>query len=528
MSSPFTFTKLRLQSALLCVLMMLASSVDAASFEQLLSPGPLSEAHSEFEEDCSSCHDPLGEKTQLQLCTACHENILTDVQAQLGFHGKHPEVSANECQTCHTEHEGIEVNTLHFDLSTFDHEASNFALHGAHETLACSDCHNETDPTFTTVSTACASCHQQDDPHADTLSMQCESCHTSTDWQPTLFDHATIGFPLTGAHAEITCNACHADTPVFPAAPTECASCHQQDDVHQGAFGTECSSCHSTSLWTQTKFDHASTGFLLKGAHASLSCASCHDEEADDGNAMQSLGTTCNACHQEDDPHEGRRGDECASCHNQQSWETVFDHTARTGFSLLGAHMSLECQACHTDGTSVDIPSTCVGCHAPDPHDNQLGSQCENCHNEHSFTTSIRFSHHLSHFPLLGVHATLACGDCHNGLRFKDTASNCHACHDKDDVHGGSMGTQCASCHNPANWQATSFDHGVHTGFVLTGAHEAVSCNACHGGTLNLNVSSESQCRQCHDRDDPHDGSFGSDCAQCHMTETFFKLKALP
>ena len=73
-----------------------------------------------------------------------------------------------------------------------------------------------------------------------------------------------------------------------------------------------------------------------------------------------------------------------------------------------------------------------------------------------------------------------ACEDCHaDGKRFSAAPAACNACHADDDAHRGSLGTDCAECHDAAAWTPASFDH-ARTGFELAGAHEPLECKACH------------------------------------------------
>ena len=39
------------------------------------------------------------------------------------------------------------------------------------------------------------------------------------------FNHLKTGFPLTGAHVTVTCEACHVDG-IFKGTPKDCAGCH--------------------------------------------------------------------------------------------------------------------------------------------------------------------------------------------------------------------------------------------------------------------------------------------------------------
>ncbi|HUI09173.1 MAG TPA: hypothetical protein VL221_02535, partial [Bacteroidota bacterium] len=52
-----------------------------------------------------------------------------------------------------------------------------------------------------------------------------------------------------------------------------------QDSPH-GRLSFACEECHSPDTWKEmprpAKFDHARTGFVLKGQHAEVACMDCH------------------------------------------------------------------------------------------------------------------------------------------------------------------------------------------------------------------------------------------------------------
>ena len=54
------------------------------------------------------------------------------------------------------------------------------------------------------------------------------------------------GFGLVGAHARLKCADCHRQPAAEVKLSSECISCHQKDDVHDGQFGRRCERCHTT------------------------------------------------------------------------------------------------------------------------------------------------------------------------------------------------------------------------------------------------------------------------------------------
>jgi hypothetical protein len=144
-----------------------------------------------------------------------------------------------------------------------------------------------------------------------------------------------------------------------------------------------------------------------------------------------------------------------------------------------------------------------------------MGTSCASCHVESGWKDKVRFDHDMARFPLVGLHAAVACEECHAGRAYRGTARECYACHKADDAHKGNLGKLCASCHNPNGWSFWQFDHGKATKFALDGAHAKLECKACHIRPAD-EVKLPLDCGGCHARDDVHHGGFGRDCARCH------------
>jgi hypothetical protein len=329
---------------------------------------------------------------------------------------------------------------------------------------------------------------------------------------------------LTGGHEEVACGDCHRNNQ-FENAPRACVTCHAIDDTHAGSNGNACSDCHSTSAWSTIGFDHAlKTGFALVAGHGSLTCNDCHKREDN----KDDFSAGCVGCHASDDSHQGRHGVECGDCHEPTEWpQAHFNHDS-TGFSLVDAHERLRCNSCHTQEISVALDSSCGSCHQfDDTHAGQLGSSCGSCHTQLDWNNSIAFDHDLSSFPLTGLHATVACGACHSSSRFADAPSACIDCHGGDDVHEGSLGKACGSCHTSNGWTLTVFDHDEHTDFPLQEGHANVPCTACHIDAANNPGNVPSTCGGCHTTDDVHDGQFSVNCGSCHTISSFDQIKRL-
>ena len=143
------------------------------------------------------------------------------------------------------------------------------------------------------------------------------------------FDHGKTKYPLTGAHAKTPCESCHKTKGEYRIARfAACEDCHK--NPHQPALGT-CTTCHVTTsfktLAEGQKFDHAKTGYPLRGRHASVACQTCHVKPA---TVVRLKYARCADCHQ--DAAQGRSSptEDCASCHTETGFKPAkFDHAAR-------------------------------------------------------------------------------------------------------------------------------------------------------------------------------------------------------
>jgi hypothetical protein len=202
---------------------------------------PLDGAH--LRVDCLSCHENGFAGTPTD-CVACHQadyDGTTDPD--------HPAASfPTDCRACHT--------TTAWEPADFNHNATGFALTGAHRPLDCLECHSSGYPG---TPTDCVACHRADydgtnDPNhlASNFPTSCEDCHTTNGWEPSTWDHEPL-FPIRdGAHKEISCTECHVTPTNY--SHFECILCHEHnqsdmDDKHKDVdnyqfLSSECFSCH--------------------------------------------------------------------------------------------------------------------------------------------------------------------------------------------------------------------------------------------------------------------------------------------
>lgn len=377
---------------------------------------------------------------------------------------------------------------------------------------------------------ACSSCHVD---HRGTS-------HELIRWEPASFDHALTGWPLSSAHDKPDCGACHTGkntrgNPTFIGLPRDCSSCHR--DPHQGRFGARCDSCHDDVAWKNLDlepFDHELTRFSLRGKHARVDCAKCHGTPA----KYKPLEfAACGDCHR--DPHQGRFGASCESCHSEDGWQKLhMQRSAHPGVSLAGGHQKVACAACHDRGNmkSPSKGARCVSCHAP-VHEAAFGNDCKDCHGALRWVGLPdelgRRVHESTRYPLTGKHESTACASCHSparpaARRFRKLAfDDCLDCH--EDSHRGQFRDReqgaCEPCHTTAGFTPTRFGLSEHatTRFELTGAHEAAPCGTCHTAPsprLDWQVARQA-CADCHEN--PHGARFAAEmrqggCATCHSS----------
>ncbi len=216
----------------------------------------------------------------------------------------------------------------------------------------------------------------------------------------------------------------------------------------------------SQSAQAATKFDHDTTGFLLNGAHARVSCETCHAY-----GIFRGTPTRCAGCHGQSgtiattkkNATHVQSGDTCDDCHTEFSWTPArMDHSAVTG----------TCQSCHNGikaagktPNHVQSSDSCGDCHltvAWSPAGfNHIGitGSCYSCHN--GTIATGKSSNHLS--------TTNVCEDCHHSTRAWLPATM---------DHSDAIGT-CYSCHNGVIATGKSSDHEPSTN----------NCNDCHSTT---------------------------------------------
>ncbi len=393
-------------------------------------------SHAEISE-CSACHVPFWSSERMSdRCLTCHQTVALQMFNPQSLHGAvMAQNPGAQCRACHPEHRGAAALLTRFDTASFPHEALGFSLAG-HQTnvlqkpFACKDCHREG---YDFSVSTCDECHRLINAdfmtaHVNQFGAECLACHDGVDRFGKNFDHAAF-FALEGKHAQAECSACHLDprAPMdFKLASSDCVSCHQKDDKHEGRFGTACGVCHSPDGWKPAKFNHDLAAFKLEGKHVDVACEQCHVNNVFKGTPM-----ACVSCHQKDDKHQGRFGTACEACHTPASWEgATFDHNL-AAFRLDGAHARVACERCHINNIFKGTPTTCAACHAdPTFHVGAFGSNCASCHSTAAWSPAgFNLPHPEPRTDEGGSgihHGGATCRTCHPGSVFVATCDACH------------------------------------------------------------------------------------------------------
>lgn len=257
-------------------------------------------SHAETGRECKTCHTaPWESATMADRCIVCHTDIALQMRDAGSLHGRllqdNPELS---CRHCHPEHRGPDAKLTAMEEGVFPHEVVGFSL-SAHQLTVARE------------------------------PFQCEACH-------------------------------HNDVTTF--ALDTCDTCHRQMDpgfmtTHTVSFGAACLDCHDGVDRFDESFDHNVFSFPLTGRHVGLACAQCHSN----ARSLEDFALTpqdCYSCHQDDEPHAGQFGTECAACHGTTAW-TPAEFNGQHTFPLNHGG-GATCATCHPAGFTT---YTCYGCH---------------------------------------------------------------------------------------------------------------------------------------------------------------------
>ena len=459
----------------------------------------LTGAHKTLE--CKNCHEGLHFAETKRTCYSCH----TDVhKGELG----------TDCLRCHSTQVWWITDMVQ------RHQQTRFPLLGPHAVASCQSCHTRSaDQEYIGTPTTCIGCHAVDYQGTQNpnhtfagFSSDCIECHqiTAPRWGGS-FDHTLIAFPLTGAHRAIPCSQCHSNGR-FKGTSLECFVCHltvyqavQSPNHAAGGFSHLCLTCHNTNAWKPSTFSHDNTLFPLVGAHRAVPCDQCHIN-----NQYAGLHHNCIDCHQANfnaavNPNHvsGLFSTNCTSCHGMNAWQpATFDHNT-TRFSLTGAHTTVQCQLCHTNGNYQLVYTDCYQCHAtdftgatnPNHVTGNFSHSCLTCHTTTAWQPAT-FDHSTTRFSLTGAHTTVQCQLCHTNGNYQLVYTNCYQCHATNFTgattpvpHTG-FSTDCSTCHttNPG-WTPSTYNHAnAVPQFPQDNRHRSADCTKCHQNPTNYTI----------------------------------------
>lgn len=492
--------------------------------------------------NCKMCHASLVFSKAGKECISCHTDM-------------HDQTVGPDCARCHTPNSWI-VNNI-----TEIHQRSRFPLIGPHRTADCYACHKNASAsllTFGPLGVECIDCHQAN--YAATtkpnhvqggFSTNCVECHNinSFSWTGAGINHNF--FPLTAGHEISDCNQCHISGN-FSNTSALCISCHQanysatSNPNHTSLnFSTNCIDCHTTNPgWKPAEYrEHDAKSFpIYSGKHNGTwsNCIDCHT------NPASYAQFTCIDCHDHNQADMNSKHQDvagyvynniaCFECHPTGSAEGAFNHNTSI-FPLTGAHATVECSSCHTNGFG-GTSTVCYDCHtnnfnqSTNPNHNAINipKDCGTCHTTNPGWNPATFPIHNNYYVLAGAHVTISnnCVTCHQG-NYVNTPNLCFGCHatqynqtTNPNHITSQFPTTCETCHSQSAWSPSIFNHN--NVYPLTGAHATIAndCFTCHQGNY---VNPPNTCVGCHQANynqttNPNHGaiSIPTACATCHTT----------
>lgn len=345
------------------------------------------------------------------------------------------------------------------------------------------------------------------------------------------FDHLRTGFPLTGAHAQLQCETCHAGGR-FAGTPKRCAECHSPGSriattskpASHMQTNEPCEQCHrSAIIWSGARFSHATV--------AMGTCNTCHDGHHATGKPANHVVTTAS----------------CDTCHRTMAWVP-----ALAGGTLPANHRPIPagsaCTACHAGGSfAFTHPATttgCATCHDGSTATGKPGTvfhtqvnnsnTCEACHKSTSAFTVVTFSHS-------GV-TPGQCSNCHTGANppadgkpngHVQTSASCDSCHGTSAwIPATSLGTTLPPNHRPVPAGTACSTCHVGNSTAFTHPNTATGCTTCHNGStatgkpgtvFHTQVNNSNTCEACHKSTSAftvvtfsHTGVTPGQCSNCH------------
>jgi len=328
------------------------------------------------------------------------------------------------------------------------------------------------------------------------------------------FNHNKTGFPLTGAHARVQCETCHAGG-VFKGTATDCAGCHTvgrrvvapaKSNSHIITTAS-CETCHTNAVtFLGARYNHI--GVLPK------TCLTCHNGRTAPGKPNNHIATSLS----------------CDSCHRTSSWLPAgFDHAPpldncdtchKAGGKAKGVpanHVVVApgqaCDACHKSGFTTFLgaffdhtsqnTTVCTTCHVagtygaktkPTGHIPTGSANCDTCHVGTGYVSFAGST--MNHNAV----TTIVCSTCHNGAYVSQKGTLGLGALPKNSGHIATGTKECGDCHlGRSSFLGGLFDHATASPAV------AGRCNSCHDGIKALGKTNtathngtSAQCDTCH------------------------------
>ena len=294
--------------------------------------------------------------------------------------------------------------------------------------LACSECHKTR--SFLGAVSDCSSCHR-DEHRGQFAGRACTSCHDEQAWKPAPgFDHAKTAWPLSGRHAAVACERCHAprqpdpkdasvQLPRVPGGERARVRELPRGRAQGRASARGCASCHTSAGWKQVKAAQRRPRPHRLPARPGGTAASPATRATSRGfrcgSSTSAAATAMRTC-TPDTLAARAEPSRCESCHTLDGFRPARfgpDEHAKTAYPLRGAHLAVACDECHkraataaggagaSTATSPRVPlklpaARCVDCHR-DPHRGETAAAsaqngCETCHRVESWR-QVAFDH---------------------------------------------------------------------------------------------------------------------------------------
>ena len=306
----------------------------------------------------------------------------------------------------------------------------------------------------------------------------CETCHRADrhELEGGGFNHASA-FALVGLHATQPCASCHKNG-VYKGTPRDCVGCHLADyqrttspNHAASGFATTCEACHraTDTSWTGSGVQPREHLRARRPAR-DAAVRELPQERRLQGHAarLRRLPPGRLPAHDQSEPRGGGIRDDlrerATGRPTRAGRAAAFNHAST--FALVGLHATQPCASCHKNGVFKGTPRDCVGCHLanyqrttnPNHAASGFPTTCEACHRatDTSLDAAAPSTTRAS-FPLVGLHATQPCANCHTNGVYKGTPRDCVGCH-------------------LANYQRTTNPNHAAAGFPTT-------CDACHSAT---------------------------------------------